>query len=341
MMAGMPATLRDVAEHAGVAVRTVSNVVSGYAHVSDRMRERVMRSIEELDYRPNPVARTLRTGRSGVLTLVVPEIEAPFFSQQAAEIIKAADDVGLHVIIDQTGNDHERERQLLLGEDRTMLSDGMIFTPLVTPAELAEMKTTRSTPLVLLGEHEFDGRFDHVAIDNVAAARDAVAHLIGLGRRRIAAIGAQPDEEYATPRQRTAGYVLAHEDARLTRDVALMRAAVHYSRPEGYQAAAELLALPDRPDAIFCYSDVLAMGAIRAVFDAGLSVPDDVAVIGVDDIEEGRYARPSLSTVSLDLPFIAKAAIRRITARMENPDLPARQEIAPHQLIPRESTGRG
>ncbi|WP_460818280.1 LacI family DNA-binding transcriptional regulator [Microbacterium petrolearium] len=336
----MPVTLRDVAEHAGVAIRTVSNVVSGYAHVSDQMRERVTRAIEELGYRPNPVARTLRTGRSGVLALVVPEIEVPFFSELAAEVITAASDEGFHVIIEQTGNDHARERELLLGEDRTMLADGLIFSPLVTREELLEMKQPRSTPLVLLGEHEFDGRFDHVAIDNLRAARDAVAHLIALGRRRIAAIGAQPDEEYETPRQRTAGYVLAHDEAGLAVDPSLLRPSAHYSRADGYAIATRLVAGQGRPDAIFCYSDLLAIGAMRAVFDAGLRVPEDIAIIGIDDIEEGRYARPSLSTVSLDLPFIAREAIARITARIEAPDAAPQQIVARHAVIARESTGR-
>lgn len=336
----MPVTLRDVAEHAGVAIRTVSNVVSGYAHVSDQMRERVTRAIEELGYRPNPVARTLRTGRSGVLALVVPEIEVPFFSELAAEVITAASDEGFHVIIEQTGNDHARERELLLGEDRTMLADGLIFSPLVTREELLEMKQPRSTPLVLLGEHEFDGRFDHVAIDNLRAARDAVAHLVALGRRRIAAIGAQPDEEYETPRQRTAGYVLAHDEAGLAVDPSLLRPSAHYSRADGYAIATRLVAGQGRPDAIFCYSDLLAIGAMRAVFDAGLRVPEDIAIIGIDDIEEGRYARPSLSTVSLDLPFIAREAIARITARIEAPDAAPQQIVARHAVIARESTGR-
>ncbi|GAB2527749.1 LacI family DNA-binding transcriptional regulator [Microbacterium petrolearium] len=315
-------------------------MVSGYAHVSDQMRERVTRAIEELGYRPNPVARTLRTGRSGVLALVVPEIEVPFFSELAAEVITAASDEGFHVIIEQTGNDHARERELLLGEDRTMLADGLIFSPLVTREELLEMKQPRSTPLVLLGEHEFDGRFDHVAIDNLRAARDAVAHLIALGRRRIAAIGAQPDEEYETPRQRTAGYVLAHDEAGLAVDPSLLRPSAHYSRADGYAIATRLVAGQGRPDAIFCYSDLLAIGAMRAVFDAGLRVPEDIAIIGIDDIEEGRYARPSLSTVSLDLPFIAREAIARITARIEAPDAAPQQIVARHAVIARESTGR-
>jgi len=336
----MPATLRDVADLAQVSVRTVSNVVSGYEHVSERTRERVRKAIAQLDYRPNPVARTLRTGRTGMLALVVPEIDVPYFSELARDVITAADEVGFRVMIDQTGHDHERERELLLGEGRTMLFDGVLFSPLVTRAELLEMEGATQMPLVLLGEHEFDGRFDHVAIDNERAAYDAVTHLVESGRRRIAAIGTQPDEEYATPRQRGAGYEAALRDAGLELDAAIELPSSRYSRSDGYEAMRSLLAAGAEVDAVFCFSDLLAMGAMRAIFDAGLSVPEDIAVIGIDDIEEGRYSRPTLSSVSLDTAFIAREAIRRITARIENPDAPAQQVLAPHRVVPRESTGR-
>jgi DNA-binding LacI/PurR family transcriptional regulator len=319
-------------------MRTVSNVVSGYAHVSEKTRERVESAIRQLDYRPNPVARTLRTGRTGMLALVVPEIDVPYFSELARDVINAAAEFGYRVMIDQTGHDHERERELLTGSDRTMLFDGILFSPLVTRAELLQMNGRTSTPLVLLGEHEFDGRYDHVAIDNIRAASDATSHLLSLGRTRVAAIGAQPLESYATPQQRTAGYEAAlHEAGHETRGEYLQPAA-HYSRADGYDAARNLLALDPRPDAIFCYSDLLAMGAIRAVFDAGLSVPEDVAVIGIDDIEEGRFSRPTLSTVSLDTPFIAHHAVARVVARIDDPGVAAEEVVAPHVVVVREST---
>lgn len=335
----MPATLRDVAARADVSVRTVSNVVSGYTHVSERMRQRVLAAIDELDYRPNPAARTLRTGRTGMLALIVPEIDVPYFSALARDVITAAAELDYRVMIDQTGHDHERERELLTGDDRTMLFDGILFSPLVTQAELLEMDSTTRIPLVLLGEHQFDGRFDHVAIDNVQAAHDAVAHLLARGHTRIAAIGAQPLEPYATPQQRTAGYEDALREAGLELDPDYARAAAHYSRADGYTAATELLRLDPRPDAIFCFSDLLAMGAMRAVFDAGLSVPDDVAIVGIDDIEEGRYSRPSLSSVSLDTTFIAEQAVARIAARIDDPDVEPQQIVAPHTLHVRESSG--
>ena len=333
-----PATLRDVADQAQVSMRTVSNVVSGYEHVSERMRERVLAAIEQLDYRPNPVARTLRTGRTGMLALVVPEIDVPYFSELARDVITAAASFGYRVMIDQTGHDHERERELLTGGDRTMLFDGILFTPLVTKQELLEMNSRTTMPLVLLGEHDFDGRYDHVAIDNVRAAHDATRHLIDIGRTRIAAIGAQPQENYSTPQQRTSGYESALREAGMPVEPRYLQPAAHYRRADGYAAARELLALQHRPDAIFCFSDLLAMGAMRAVYDAGLRVPDDVAIIGIDDIEEGRYSRPTLSTVSLDTPFIAHHAVARIAARIDDPDAPAEEVVAPHQVVVREST---
>jgi DNA-binding LacI/PurR family transcriptional regulator len=334
----MPVTLRDVAERAGVSVRTVSNVVSGYEHVSDRVRRRVQAAIDELDYRPNPIARTLRTGRTGVLALVVPEIDVPYFAELSREVINAAADLGYRVMIDQTGHDHERERQLLTGGHRTMLFDGLLFSPLVTRSELLEMRSSSTLPLVLLGEYDFDGSYDHVAIDNQRAAFDATAHLLSLGRRRIAAIGAQPQEDYATPRQRTAGYTKALTEAGLDLDPRYLQPAARYRRIDGYEAARALMALPTPPDALFCYSDTLAMGAIRAVFDAGMRVPEDVAVIGIDDIEEARFSRPTLTTISLDTPFIARHAVSRLATRIEDPGAPAAEVTAPHVLIQREST---
>jgi len=334
----MAATLRDVADRAQVSIRTVSNVVSGYEHVSARMRARVLEAIDALDYRPNMVARTLRTGRTGVLALVVPEIDVPYFSELARDVINAAAEFGYRVMIDQSGHDHERERDLLTGADRTMLFDGILFSPLVTREELAQMAGRTTMPLVLLGEHEFDGRYDHVAIDNFQAAHDATRHLLDLGATRIAAIGAQPNESYTTPQQRTAGYEAALREAGLEPDPALLQPAAHYRRADGYAAAQTLIALRDRPQAIFCYSDLLAMGALRAVFDAGLRAPDDIAIIGIDDIEEGRFSRPSLSTVSLDTPFIAHHAVARIAARISDPDAPAEEIVAPHFVLPREST---
>ena len=337
----MATTLRDVADRAQVSVRTVSNVLGGYEHVSARMRARVQTAIEELDYHPNPVARALRTGRSGVLSLVVPEINQPYFSELAAAVIDAAAAYGYRVAIDQTGNEPERERQLLTGQDPSVLVDGLIFASSVTEAELQEMRASMRTPVVLLGENRAGGHFDHVAIDNRRAAVDAVAHLAGIGRTTIAAIGVQPDTEFETPRMRALGYADALEAAGLRARDGYLLSTSSSSRPEGYAAAQALLALDPRPDAIFCFSDLLAIGAMRAVFDAGLRVPEDIAVIGIDNIQEGRYSRPSLSTIALDMSFAAAKAIHQLVQRIEDPSVEPEEIVAPHRLVVRESTGGG
>ncbi|WP_033337826.1 LacI family DNA-binding transcriptional regulator [Catenuloplanes japonicus] len=330
------ARLRDVAARAGVSIRTVSNVVNGYAPVSDAMRARVEQALTELDYQPNLIARNLKQGRTGLLCLVVPELDVPYFAELARAVINAGREHGYAVMLDQTDADPERERQLLTRNSRLALFDGLILSPLTLSADDLRNRGNR-TPVVLLGEHVFDGSFTHVAIDNVAAARDATAHLIGLGRRRIAAIGDQPDPSGDTARLRTAGYRQALERAGLPYDPALVRPTARFHRRLGAAATRELMALPEPPDAIFCYNDLLALGAIRALHDAGLRVPDDVAVIGIDGIEEGEFATPSLSTVVPDKRQIASLAVGGLVAHIDGTPAPA--EIrARHTLLAREST---
>ncbi len=228
----MGTSLRDVAKLAGVSVKTVSNVVNDYVHVTESTRERVLRAIEELHYRPNPAARSLRKGRSGLIGFAVPELGIPYFSELAGLVIGAAAEQSWTVLIDQTNGLIERE--LLVSEGiRSHLLDGLIFSPIAMGAEeLAARKD--GTPLVLLGERVFDGPADHVAIDNVAAARDATAHLVSLGRRRIAAIGDQRHVPAGrTAHLRLAGYQQALVEAGLPYDEELVLPADDYHRTDG------------------------------------------------------------------------------------------------------------
>src|ERR671921_1097056 len=184
------ASLKHVAERAGVSVKTVSNVVNGYLHVTDATRTRVQRAIDELNYRPNLAARQLRQGRSDVIALALPALDLPYFAELARSVIKCAEEKGWTVLIDQTDGLAERE-QLVLDGIRGRLIDGLILSPIALGVE--ELERRRDTvPLVLLGERVYDGPVDHVSIDNVAAARVATDHLIDLGHRRIAAVGVQP-----------------------------------------------------------------------------------------------------------------------------------------------------
>jgi DNA-binding LacI/PurR family transcriptional regulator len=332
--------LKDVAERAGVSVKTVSNVVNGYVHVRPDTRARVMEAIAALDYRPNISARNLRRGRTGIIALAVPELDIPYFAELAKHVVGAAARHDWTVLIDQTNGDPEQERLVASGI-RDHMIDGLIFSPLaLAGADLdADVK---ATPMVLLGERVAHGQADHVAIDNVAAARDVTAHLVGLGRRRIAAIGAQHTAEAATARLRLAGYGEALHAAGRGRDEALIAPAPAWHRADGAAAMGALLATGARPDAVVCFNDTLALGAMRALHDAGLRVPDDVAVAGFDDIEDGRFSVPTLTTVAPDKADLARIAVDLLAARLAAPDgAPPREETVPHRLIPRESTATG
>jgi DNA-binding LacI/PurR family transcriptional regulator len=327
--------LRDVAEHAGVSVRTVSNVVNGFRYVAPATRERVQASIDALGYLPNIAARTLRRGRTGLIALVVPEIDSPYFAELAARTVRIAGTRGLTVLIDQTDGDAEREKLLLHGK-RSQLVDGVLFSPwAVAPAELTAR--TDTVPLVLLGEHDGTAGVDHVAIDNVTAAREATAHLLASGRRRIAALGVQPHSLNATARQRLAGYRQALAEAGLPAAPNLEVAVRRLHRADGHRAMLELLDLPEPPDAVFCFTDELALGALRAAADRGVPVPGSLALVGFDDIEDGRYSVPALTTVSPDKDRIAELALDRLARQAAEPGQP-HSIVAPHRLVVRGTT---
>lgn len=333
----MATTLRDVAAHAGVSIRTVSNVVSGYTHVSTDTRNRVLASISELDYHANPVARTLRTGRTGVFLLAVPEIDVPYFSELAKEVIRAAAAHAYSITITQT-NDIEPSSDGHF-DKRAVLYDGVLVASHTTPRAPLPIAASPSTPIVLLGEDATNEAHDRVAIDNVLASYEATTHIVSLGRKRIGVIGTQPQLDFSTPAHRFAGYCKALADAGIAFDQALVAPTAHYSRKAGYEAARSLLTADHTIDAIVCFSDLLAIGALRAARDLSRSIPEELSIVGIDDIPEGRFSTPSLTTVSLDIASIASNSIRLLLSRLEDPNRPPEEFIAPHRLIVRESCG--
>jgi len=331
-------TLRDVAERAGVSSRTVSNVVNGYAPVSEATRQRVQKAVDELGYRPNVLARNLASGRSGQIAVVVPYLDTPYFAELLQGIIRAARVQGYNVLIDQTDGDAEHEKTFLTGGSQQLLFDGVIFSPLgLGQSDLSARDP--SIPLVVLGERVSDGGFDHVGIDDVAASREAVEHLLALGRRRVAAIGDQPYRTGEAAQLRTRGFRLAHERAGLPVHEELVVSTPRFNRSDGATAMARLLDLPEPPDAVFCYSDLVALGAMRTLTARGLRVPEDVAIVGYDDIEDGAYANPPVTTISPDKKMIAETAVERLLKRINSPTpVPGLEIRAPHRLVLREST---
>jgi DNA-binding LacI/PurR family transcriptional regulator len=335
----MAATMHDVARVAGVSIKTVSNVINDHPHVRPATRERVQAAIDELDYQPNLSARSLRSGRSGVIGLAVPELSLAYFAQLADEVIRAAERRGLSVLIEQTGGVRERELEVLRSP-RLQLTDGLLFSPLGLGIEDAQLVDI-DTPLVLLGERIFNGPADHVTMQNVEAARAATEHLLAQGRRRIAVIGAHEGEVIGSAGLRLAGYREALDAAGVEFDESLVSYVYLWHRANGAEAMRNLLERGVEFDGLFAMNDELALGAMRVLQEAGRVVPRDVAVIGFDDIDEGRYAIPTLSSIDPGRGEIAETAVdlllERILSKREAPT-PPRELRSDFRVVVRESS---
>ncbi|MFK5633952.1 MULTISPECIES: LacI family DNA-binding transcriptional regulator [unclassified Ornithinimicrobium] len=332
----MPVRLKDVALHAGVSVKTVSNVVNDQPHVSPPMRERVRASITALGYRPNLAARQLKHGRGGFITLAVPELSSPYFSELAARLSAEATRRGYLFLLDITRADVDEERLVLSGM-RPHRVDGVIFSPLALPAgEIAAR--TADIPLVLLGERRTPHQFDHVAVDSVAASRAMGQHLLRCGRQRLAAIGREHGEGTASVRLR--GFTEALDEAGVELPTERVVKVAGFGRREGHRAMQQLLSLPSaqRPDGVYAFNDLMAIGALRACHQAGVRVPQDIAVAGFDDIPEGRFHTPSLTTITPDLDALTSQVLDLLLARVEGSTAPPQHPSVPWALTVREST---
>jgi DNA-binding LacI/PurR family transcriptional regulator len=329
--------MRDVAERAGVSVRTVSNVVSGYVHVSAATRARVQQALDDLGYEVNVAARSLRSGRTGIVALALPNLHTPYFAELAQAVVRAAAERRWTVLIEITGGVRERELKVVTG-GRTHLTDGVLLSPQSLTSQ-PDLQRRSDVPLVLLGEHELEVDVDHVGIDNVAAARTAVGHLLDLGRRRVVALGVA---DAPAARQRLRGYLDAHEERGLRPPLRRFRVpATVWDRPAGATGIDRVLDAPGPPpDAVFAFNDTLALGAMRALLRRGLRIPDDVAVVGIDDVAEAPFTTPPLSSVSPDLDEIARCALdlldEQITAGTAR--RPAKEVVTGFRLAVRGST---
>ena len=310
----MRVSLKDVAERAEVSIKTVSNVVNNYKHVTQATREKVQQAIDELGYQPNLTARHLRKGRTGIIALAVPELENPYFAELAGAVIDAAAGHDYTVLLDHTQG--SRERELLVTQGfRARVIDGLILNPLeLEAADLAAR--TDDAPLVLIGERSYDLPYDHIAIDNISAARAAVRHLLDLGRRRIAFLGARGDRPSQPAHLRMLGWQAELAAAGVAADPDLIGSVEGWSRADGAAAMAALLDAGQRPDAVFAYNDLVAIGAMRVMSERGLRVPEDIAVVGFDDLTEGRYGAVSLTTISPDKQAIARLAVESVVHRL-------------------------
>jgi DNA-binding LacI/PurR family transcriptional regulator len=337
----MGPTMHDVARVADVSIKTVSNVINDYPHIRADTKQRVLDAIDQLGYRPNLSARGLRSGRTGVIALAVPALRENYFAELADSVIRAAERRGLGVMVEQTSGEREAELLAVSGGRRRFM-DGLLFSPTsLGQADVAALDV--DFPLVLLGERIFGGPTDHVTMHNTSSARAAVEHLLQLGRRRIALIGADlgARDETGSASLRLRGYGDALAAAGIDLDPVLVRPSDHWNREGGADATRRLIAEGVAFDAIFALNDTLGLGALRALGEAGVRVPEDVAVIGFDNIDETRFSVPSMSSVETGRDQIAALAVDLLIERIneKGDPVPPRTLKPDFRIVGRESTG--
>jgi len=332
-----PARIKDVADLAGVSWKTVSNVVNGRSVVKASTRERVEAAISTLGYRPSLAARSLQSGRSNVITLAVPDLTNPYFAALSHAVISEAAEHGFTVLTDVTSGDVEHERRVASGY-HSLFHDGIIFSPLTIGVDEI-LAVHDDTPLVTLGERISGSRIDHVAIDNVASARELTQHLLSLGHRSIAFLGYK-SQSMGTALLRERGYREALEHAEIAIDPDLLLPVDAYTRQGGAEAVERILARIGSIDAIVAGNDLLAIGAMYQFANNGIRVPEDVAIAGWDNILDGAYSTPSLTTIAPDDRMMARLAVRALISRLDDPEADAEEFVVDHRLLVRQSTAR-
>ncbi len=332
-------TLNDVAREAGVSTMTVSNVVNGRSGVAEETRRRVLASVERLGYRPNTTARRLRGGRSGAIGLLVPELDEPYYAHLAARLSDEAERHGYHVVLERIGATRTGEIGALSPE-RLAPYDGVVVSPVVLDSD--DLRAAHlGRPVVLLGERSFPGELPHVTTDDIGGATLAVRHLIDSGARRIALVGGRRTESLTDMASlRSVGYRRAHSDAGVRLDDRLVVEASTSGMRDGYRAVLRLHEEQVDFDAAFVLTDAAAMGALRALADLGLRVPQDVQVVGFDNDAEAEFTVPRLTTVEPDNDAMAKAVIGLLLDHLRTGGrvAGARERVGEARLIVREST---
>jgi len=328
------ATIVDVAKRAGVAVTTVSRVMNNKGQVRPQTRDRVLTAMAELRYRPSPAARGLPRGRLHTISIVVPFVTHPSTVARVQGMVHGFRDIDLPVGIFDVEAPHHKSEHLAMLASSYRPEGAVIVSLLPDPGELERFRDAGICPVFV--DVEVD-RFSSVFINNHAGGILATRHLIALGHERIAFVGDTEDRRFgfnsSTMRQK--GYQAALTEATLDDDGRYVSVGEH-GRNAGKRLAAELLALPTRPTAVFASSDTQAFGVLEAARDAGIRVPEDLSVIGFDDIEAAQYL--GLTTVRQPLYESGLVAASLVVEHMENPDCsPSRMELE-LEVIVRTST---
>lgn len=331
-------TLEQIAKLSGVSRSTVSRVVNRHNSVSPEVRDRVLQVINETGYHPDPAARSLASQRSGIIGLVIPRavqflFTDPYYPHLMQGIAHACNtnDLILSLFLFHTADE---EQKLSLKVTRKQLVDGVIVSALPVDDPLVDQLIDNGVPFVMVGRPSRPAEASFVDVDNVDGAHQAVSHLIRLGYQRIATITGPLNTTVGLDRRQ--GYLNALNERGLTMEPALM-AEGDFTEMGGYMAMQRLL--PYRPDAVFAASDTMALGALRALRNAGLAVPQEVALIGFDDLPSAAIADPPLTTIRQPIRRAGAQAVETLIDLLNNGLQPPRHIMMTTQLVIRNSCG--
>ncbi|KFE71976.1 LacI family DNA-binding transcriptional regulator [Hyalangium minutum] len=331
---GSEASIKDVARKARVSIASVSRVMNGHANVSAETRERVLAAVRSLHYVPHSGARSLITQRTNVVGVLFPDLHGEFFSELIRGIDAVARRRRLQLLLSSTHGDAAE----LAVAIRTMRGrvDGLLVMSPHVDAALLDKNLPSALPIVLINSPLNDARRSTLTIDSYRGARAMVSHLVGRGHRRIAHV-AGPTLNFDA-QERLRGYL--DEMASSLQRVAPQVLPGDFSEKSGYLAGRRLAAQPDRPDAVFAANDVIAVGCMVALREAGLRVPDHIAVAGFDDIPLASLVSPALTTVRVQIAELGRAALEQLLLSIESParTRPVSRALLP-EVVVRESCG--
>jgi LacI family transcriptional regulator len=332
--------MKDIARDLGVSVVTVSKVLRNHSDIGEETRKRVLKRIKELNYKPNLAARSLVTGRTYAVGLIVPELVHPFFAELAKGLSPVLRKKGYGLVIACSEGDPDLEQDEI---DQLLARrvDALIIASTQQSPEFFKRIEEQGTPYVLV-DRKFNGWDAHfVGIDDEAAGHIATKHLIEQGFKRIAHIGGQ---NVSTANGRVAGYrrALAEHSIEVPSQYVVRRkSGDHAGDVTGYESMQKLLQLTPPPDAVFCYNDPTATGALKAVLERGLRIPEDVALIGCGNTFYAHLLRVPLSSVSQDTESLGeKAGKLALSLVGTKSKIKPRTVLLEPKLVARESTGR-
>jgi LacI family transcriptional regulator len=326
--------MRDVARQAGVSVSTVSHVINKTRTVNETTRRRVLEAMNELGYKPNALARSLRRQRTNTLGVILPDIADPFLAEIARAIEGASFAHNYSLILCNSEGDSEKQ----LAYTNALIEKqvvGIFFVAAGVRAELVEDLQGRKVPLVLIDPEVSGLEVDTVLTDQAQGGRLATQHLIDLGHERIACISGEPERSSST--ERVAGYHQALRQNHTPFDERLVVTS-NFQYEGGYEATQRLLALDERPTAIFAGNDLMAVGCIRAATELGRRVPESLSVAGFGDVRLASFTNPPLTTVAQPIYRLGALATEMLLERISGLDSPPRFSKVETELRVRGST---